>query len=174
MRNHRMLPGSALALVTVLVLALAVPALAAHSQPESWQALTGQVNGGKVESALIVPKKSEVRVRLKDGTHYIAVYPAGTTPASIQSSFRAHGATATIHKAKAGSSGHVRYRYIALAILALGALAALGYYLLRGRPAAQGPRRAGNGTAPAEAAAPPPPTASAAARGEDGAPPGGA
>jgi ATP-dependent Zn protease len=173
MRNHRMLPGSALALVTLLALALAVPALAAHSQPESWQALTGQVNGGKVESALIVPTKSEVRARLKDGTHYIAVYPSGTAPTAIQANFRAHGATATIHKAKTGSSGHVRYRYIALAILALGALAALGYYLLRGRPAAQGPRPAGDGTAAGDSAPPRPPAASAAARGEDGAPPPG-
>jgi hypothetical protein len=159
------------ALVVALVV-LAAPAFAAHSQPESWQALTAQASSGQVASALVVPKKSEVRVRLKNGVHYTAIYPSGGEQAAI-SLLRAHGANVGIHKTAKASSGHVRYRYIALAILALGALAALGYYLLRGRPAA---RPAANGPAATAAGESPPASPAAtqgAARGDDGAPPPG-
>jgi hypothetical protein len=160
------LPTAWVALVAAFFI-LAAPALAAHSQPESWQALTAQANSRQVVSALVVPKKNEVRVRLKDGLRYTAVYPSGGEQTAI-SLLRAHGASVIVHKAAKASSGHVRYRYIALAILALGALAALGYYLLRGRPAKPS---ADAPAAPGEPPPAPPAAAQGAARGEDGSPP---
>jgi len=180
MPKRPLLTTSCVALVAAL-LVLAAPAFAVHSQPESWQALTAQANSGQVASALVVPKKSEVRVRLKNGAHYTAIYPSGGEQAAI-SLLRAHGANVGIHKTAKASSGHVRYRYIALAILALGALAALGYYLLRGRPAARpaadgtGATAAGEPAASAAhgqaaTAAGDPPAAQGAARADDGSPP---
>jgi hypothetical protein len=171
MPKRPLLPIALIALVAAL-LVLAAPAFAAHSQPESWQALTAQANSGQVASALVVPKKSEVRVRLKNGAHYTAVYPSGGEQAAI-SLLRAHGANVGIHKTAKASSGHVRYRYIALAILALGALAALGYYLLRGRPTARPAADAPAAPAAGEPPAATPPAAHGVARGEDGAPPTG-
>lgn len=167
-KNSTFLPLCA-SVALILLLALASVAHAAHSQPESWAALTAQANKGQVESALIIPTKNEVRVRLRDGSHFIATYPTGGE-AQAEALLRAHGATVTVHKTKKASSGHVRYRYIALAILALGALAALGYYLLRGRPT---PRGAGTGTGqpPAAGAAPEAPGEGAPTTREGGPPP---
>ncbi len=140
----------ALALGAALVTG-AAPALAATDQAESYQALTGQAQKGQVRSAIFDQSRDQVRVRLSDGRHFAVTY-SPSNQAQLTSALQSHGATvhvkrATHHKAKASS--HIRYRYIALAILVLAALAALGYYLLRGRPSAAGPAAGAGGVPPA-------------------------
>ncbi|GAC1522946.1 MAG: hypothetical protein NVS2B6_08420 [Thermoleophilaceae bacterium] len=140
-----------LALMAGLLLTSAPAGLAAHSQHESYKALLDQVNRGEVRTASVSRAKSTVRVRLANRQRFVATFPSGEEP-QILSTLRAHGVRVKVARGGATkSSSHIRYRFVALAILALGGLAALGYYLLRGRPAAE-PDQAAVSDPPAGAA----------------------
>lgn len=152
------------AAATSLVLAMtAAPAAAfAAAQSESYQVLVAQIDKSQVSSATITRKTDTAHVTLTDGRQFTVVYPAGFEP-RLAGALTSHGAT--VHVTAATASGHIRYRYIALAIVVLGALAALAYYLMRGRSS---PPSATTGEARATdaQAAAPPPAGSAPAGGE--------
>jgi hypothetical protein len=127
--------------VVAIVLTLwAVPLAQAapRAKHESYPALGRQISSGQVRQATVIPKSRTVRVRLRSGLKYVATYPAGADPTA---SLRAHGARVRVaaHKVKAKSSGHVRSRYIVLAIVAALALAGGGAYILWRRRKGSGP-----------------------------------
>ena len=116
-------------LVLILVLTGVTAASAAtKSKREPYTALQAQIASGKVTQASVVTRTRIVRVKLKDGTKYVARYPKGADPTAA---LKSHGAHVRVKKVKASS--HVRVRYIVLAVVALIALAGAAFYFVRRR-----------------------------------------
>jgi LPXTG-motif cell wall-anchored protein len=86
-----------------------------------------------VKSAVLVPKKTTVRAKLKSGARYAAKYPATDRKriVSLLHQRKVHVSFAKPKK-KQKSTG-IRKRYLALGVLGVGALASAGWIFTRRR-----------------------------------------
>jgi ATP-dependent Zn protease len=111
------------------MLSTLAPAAAAAPPFEPYAALQTQVKGRQVLKATIHPKLHVARVTLRDGKKFRARIPKGQQRALV-ASMRAAGAK--VHVKKKHKSW-LRYRYIALALVVIGALVGAVYLVRRRR-----------------------------------------
>ncbi len=137
---------TSLALALCLALGLLAPAvLAAEGEgtidytPESEAAFQQQLNGRKIQSAIINKRLRSVRITLKDGTHVLAKYPKHQEP-QTEARLKAHGATVTVLAKKeaekeAGKKKgkHHKIRYIVGAVVIVVILIVGGVLLVNRR-----------------------------------------
>lgn len=121
------------AVPTFLVALLLTTAALAAPKPtqESYAALQKQIAAGKVKKATVSPQKHSVKLKLANGTTYAATFTSARQTALV-ASLKAKGAKVHVDKPKKKSS-HFRLRYIALIVIAVLAIAAGVYYLVRRR-----------------------------------------
>jgi LPXTG-motif cell wall-anchored protein len=134
MRRQALL-GLFLALLgTLLVASPGAAAAAVKAKRESYQAFLAQVSKGDVKTAVLVPKKTIVRAKLKSGARYTAKYPATDRKrlVSLLHQRKVHVSFAKPKKKKHTSTG-IRKRYLALGVVGLAALASAGWMFMRRR-----------------------------------------
>jgi len=121
------------ATLAVIVLASAGSAAAAPKrQPESYSAFITQVSRGEVKTAVLVPRKEAVRVRLKNGRRYRVKYTAAEKQ-HLLAVLHARQVHVAFAKPKKHHTSRIRRRYIALAVVGLGVLTATGWMFSRRR-----------------------------------------
>jgi LPXTG-motif cell wall-anchored protein len=133
MRRQALL-GLVLALVGTLLVALPCAAQAAvKAKRESYQAFRAQLSRGELKTAVLVPKKTIVRAKLKNGRRYTAKYPSADRKAlvSLLHQRKVHVSFAKPKKKK--KSTGIRKRYLALGVVGLGLLASAGWVFTRRR-----------------------------------------
>jgi hypothetical protein len=115
-------------------LALCQPArgAATTATPESYPALLSQIDRGQVRTALLTPKKRIVHARLEQGARYVVKYPPKTEHVLLKR-LHARNVNVAFRGVKKHHSSRIRRRYIALGVLGLAALAALGWWFARRR-----------------------------------------
>jgi ATP-dependent Zn protease len=127
----------ALALAACCALLLSPIAGAVKATTESYAALQKQIASGKVIKATVSPQKHTVKVKLANAKTYSATF-APSQQEALVASLKAKHVKVHVDKKKKKSS-HIRYRYVALIVIAVAAVAGLIYYLVRGRRRAGGP-----------------------------------
>jgi ATP-dependent Zn protease len=137
-RPMRRQASTGLFLALVGILAVAAPGAAgaaAKAKPESYQAFLAQVSKGQVETAVLVPKKTVLRAKLKDGSRFTAKYPAADRKRLVKLLHQRNVKVsfAKPKKKKKHSSTGIRKRYLALGVVGVGALASAGWIFTRRR-----------------------------------------
>ena len=121
--------------LTVLVAAIAASttALAAPKPTnESYAALKKQIAAKKIQKATVSPQKHTVKVKLANGKTYAATFTA-TQQAALVSALKAENAKVHVDKKAKKKAGHIRYRYVALIVIAVLAILGGAYWLVRRR-----------------------------------------
>jgi ATP-dependent Zn protease len=144
-KSHRTVAAAAL-----LAVAVAAPAGAAVQSTESYTALVGQIDAGKVAKATINKLPHDVKVTLKDGSIQTVLYPSRQEK-TLEASLRSHGALVKFakHKKKHKATvAHHRLRYIAGGLLAALIVLGGGAYVFSRRHESPGADGASPGAAP--------------------------
>ncbi|PWU25495.1 MAG: hypothetical protein C5B48_01015 [Candidatus Rokuibacteriota bacterium] len=117
----------------VLTIAAAGSADAAVKRtPESYSAFLTQISHGQVKTAVLVPKKKAVRVRLTHGGRYRVKYTAAEKQ-HLLAALHARHVHVAFAKPKKHHASRIRRRYVALAVVGLGLITATGWMFTRRR-----------------------------------------
>ena len=114
---------------------------AARRKPESYSAFLVQVTRGQVTKAVVVPKKRRLRARLKNGDRYVVKYKAADKQ-QLLSTLHRRNVHVVFAKPKKHRTPRIRRRYLALAVVGIGALASAWWFLTRRRRTESGHRGA--------------------------------
>ena len=129
--TRRAVPMTLIVLVAAMAASSAALAAPKPTQ-EQYAALQKQVATGKVKKATVSPQKHTVKVKLANGRTYEATFTA-TQQAALVSSLKANHAKVHVDRKAKKKAGHLRYRYVALIVLAVLAILGGAYYLVRRR-----------------------------------------